>query len=517
MRARPAAVLLCVGLLLAASAYARPGGGQSYSGSSSGGSSSGSSGSSHGSGGSSSSSSYSSGGSSSSGGTVSSASEIPILFWPLIGIFGLAMLSLAGQGLLAVVEKIGEAQDRLLNWTSPQKPRPPRPSAVDEATTGDRWEVVRRDDPGFSAVLFEDFVQGLYVAVQRARTDPEAMAALAPYVKPRFLQQLAERETPGPVEAVIVGAVRVERVIAFEDLQRAIVEIESNVTYRGSEGPAAEYLAEGWVLERSRTARTRPWKGARTFGCPACGAPAASSAAERCSSCGQVMEARTFDWCVSGYSLIRRKSAPPALTQTAPERGTDQPTVRQADLDEALRRLTSDDPAVTVAALEARVGLIFKALHEGWAAQELRPLRPFVTDALLDHLQYWIEAYKAQGLVNAVEGARITKQELARITRDAQFDAVTLRVFATGYEVTTQESTVVAGSRNVERPYSEYWTIIRGTGVRGAPRIEPTCPACAAPLAINRAGSCDHCGAHVTSGEFDWVLSRIEQDDAYTG
>ena len=31
------------------------------------------------------------------------------------------------------------------------------------------------------------------------------------------------------------------------------------------------------------------------------------------------------------------------------------------------------------------------------------------------------------------------------------------------------------------------------------------------------AGSCTHCNAKVTSGEFDWVLSRIEQDEAYSG
>ena len=30
---------------------------------------------------------------------------------------------------------------------------------------------------------------------------------------------------------------------------------------------------------------------------------------------------------------------------------------------------------------------------------------------------------------------------------------------------------------------------------------------------INQAGSCDYCDAHVTAGEFDWVLSRIEQDE----
>ena len=45
----------------------------------------------------------------------------------------------------------------------------------------------------------------------------------------------------------------------------------------------------------------------------------------------------------------------------------------------------------------------------------------------------------------------------------------------------------------------------------------PVCPNCGAGLAINMAGSCSACNAKVTSGDFDWVLSRIEQDEAYTG
>jgi hypothetical protein len=76
---------------------------------------------------------------------------------------------------------------------------------------------------------------------------------------------------------------------------------------------------------------------------------------------------------------------------------------------------------------------------------------------------------------------------------------------------------VVGGSRTTPPPYSEYWTLIRGATVRGAPRTEPVCPGCGAPLAIAMAGTCEHCQAHVTAGEFDWVLSKIEQDEAYLG
>ena len=43
------------------------------------------------------------------------------------------------------------------------------------------------------------------------------------------------------------------------------------------------------------------------------------------------------------------------------------------------------------------------------------------------------------------------------------------------------------------------------------------CPNCGAPLEINQVGECRYCKAAVTSGRFDWVLSRIEQEDDYAG
>jgi hypothetical protein len=76
---------------------------------------------------------------------------------------------------------------------------------------------------------------------------------------------------------------------------------------------------------------------------------------------------------------------------------------------------------------------------------------------------------------------------------------------------------VVTGSKLRDRPYSEYWTLIRSRARRGAPVATPTCPSCGAPLNITMSGECEHCQAHVTAGEFDWVLSKIEQDDSYRG
>ena len=169
--------------------------------------------------------------------------------------------------------------------------------------------------------------------------------------------------------------------------------------------------------------------------------------------------------------------------------------------------------------VEARLKVIYADMNKAWSANALGPIRGFVSDGLFDYLQYWVDAYKRQGLRNQLTDMRVTSIELAKVVRDKWYDAVTLRVFATGKDFVVQSETgkVVRGSKTFERPYSEYWTLIRSAGKQGKPQTTAVCNNCGAPLKINMAGECEHCGAHVTSGEFAWVLSTIEQDDVYRG
>ena len=48
------------------------------------------------------------------------------------------------------------------------------------------------------------------------------------------------------------------------------------------------------------------------------------------------------------------------------------------------------------------------------------------------YLQYWVDAYKAQGLRNVLANMHITKSELAKVTRDRWYHAVTMRVWGRG-------------------------------------------------------------------------------------
>jgi predicted lipid-binding transport protein (Tim44 family) len=388
-------------------------------------------------------------------------------------------------------------------------------------------QVVRDQDPDFSLVLLEDFAYTLYAESQRARHDPAALALLAPYWGERPKMELSLRQPrPGRVEAVVVGSLWPIGIEAAKSQLRVQYAFEANLHVQPMQTsgavaapPVTQYVEEIWTFTRDAKLKTKPWTGVRKLGCPKCGAPFRSTTDARCESCGVASGGGRFDWHVSAVVVVRQESRPETLTGTAQEVGTEEPTRWGQRVKERLAELYAADPAVTQASLEARLRLIYETLQSAWTAQDLRPVRPFVSDRQYAYLQYWIDAYKERGLRNVMERPRFERFVIARVERDAHYDAVTVRFWATGLDYTIVENTgrVVGGSRTRERAYSEYWTLVRSATVRGAPRVDKSCPSCGAPLAIGMAGNCEHCSVHVTSGEFDWVLSKIEQDEAYRG
>jgi len=511
---RALALVGALGLAAPLEVDARPGGGHSYSGggghssSSSHSYSGGSRSSSHSWGGSSRSSSSRSrssggGGGHSYGGGSGPVNDFMALVCGLVFVFALLVW--------AMYSKAREREQRFDTIVAaPPKPRP----------SGPRWADLRARDPDFSAVLFEDFVYALYARAHAARSDPQAMAALAPYLAEGPRQALLNREPVGAkISGVIVGKLQVLRV-TVKDVARVELVIEANYTAELAAGPQGHYVEERWALERAQGVTSKPPADVYAFACPSCGGPYQRSDEGRCLRCAQQVEDGRFDWSVRTIRVLRQETRPPALTGDVAEQGTNLPSVLEAQIERRYAAFVAEDPGVKQDALDRRVRAIYAALNAGWTDLDLRPTRPFVSDALYNYLSYWIEAYRAQGLRNVLEDMAISRVQVVKLTRDHHFDAITLRIWARGrdYTVAVRDGRRVSGNKTRPRAYSEYWTLIRGAAVRGAPRAATDCPNCGAPLdRVNMAGNCEYCGAHLTRGEFDWVLSKIEQDESYTG
>ncbi|HXO27816.1 MAG TPA: TIM44-like domain-containing protein [Thermoanaerobaculia bacterium] len=386
-------------------------------------------------------------------------------------------------------------------------------------------EAIRGLDPEFSVVLFEDFAYALYAKAHESRANRQELDALAPYLSAEARAELASRPPAGaPVSGVVIGAMRAVdlRLPSGSEPRPQVgvaLEFESNMTVGAGTGDATQYVRERWRLVRDAAVRSRPPQVVHSFHCPNCGAPFGPGGGDRCEYCGEVVSGGRFDWSVVATEPLEIESRPPALTGTVEEVGNDWPTIVHPALAERWAELQQADPASGEQALAARLQLIYTELNPAWTALDLRPVRGFVSDGLFDYLQYWIAAYQHQGLSNQLRDMRLTRRQLAKVVRDRHYDAVTFRIWASGRDFTVRQANgeVVGGNPNADRDYSEYWTMIRGAGVRGAPRADKNCPNCGAPLDVNMAGQCTHCDAKITSGEFDWVLSKIEQDESYTG
>jgi ribosomal protein L37AE/L43A len=378
-------------------------------------------------------------------------------------------------------------------------------------------------DKNFSIVVFEDFVGALYTQSLLAAGRGE-LAGFSAYLNASAFQSLQARDVQG-LSVVLPGSITVEQTDGVQDPNAEFVgvtlRIEANLAQRnfatGEE--RAIYTNERWRFIRNRGVQSKPPERTQTFTCPNCGGPLAAVLAGKCNQCGKYVASGAFDWSVQRAEVLYAESRGPMLTGTTEETGTHNPTIVDRSAESRAQQLAARDPAFQWPNFQSRVHYIFQQFQLGWSNRDLQPMRPYLSDALFSTQTYWVQEYLKQKLRNVTENAHVVRIDLARVTSDAYFDAITVRIFAESLDYTLADSTgqTVAGSRTEPRQYTEYWTLIRGRSTHGPAKADPTCPRCSAPIDVTVAGECKYCKAKVTSGEFDWVLSRIEQDEVYQG
>ena len=376
-------------------------------------------------------------------------------------------------------------------------------------------------DPTFSVIVFEDFASALYVEVVLA-AGKSSLDGLSPYLSPVAIATVRSRRLEGTTH-VLVGALRIEAVEGLEpghDAVTAHLIFETNLANRDpSTGvERATYSKERWSLRRPKGVRGRAPDKARLFGCPSCSAPLDAVLAGRCAYCSKEVATGAFDWQVIGITVLSAEERGPLLTGDTAEAGNECPTLVADDAKARLEELSRRDAAFSYAGFTERVSAVFHMFHAAWSARDIVSMRPFLSDAFYATQSYWVAEYLRQRLRNITQNAGIRRVELARVTSDAYFEAITVRVFASclDYTVSDTSGALVSGSDSEPRSYTEYWTFMRGRAASGTQQ-DRQCPRCGASLPINMAGDCGHCGSKVLAGGFDWVLARIEQDEVYDG
>jgi len=253
--------------------------------------------------------------------------------------------------------------------------------------------------------------------------------------------------------------------------------------------------------------------------CPRCGAALQQDTTGACAFCNTRIDRGEFQWFVRNIELLSREAKGPLLTSDVPEAGTHLPSVVQPGFESVRTAFEKNNVNFSWGLFQTRARLIFDELQAAWSTLDWERARPHETDNLFQMHQYWIDAYKRQHLRNILDQCTVTAMQPVKIVEDAFYNAITVRIGAQGYDHTEDAAgKIVAGSKKNLRRWTEYWTFIRNRQAKPiATRVDLNCPNCGAPLKVNHAGVCQFCGGKITSGEFDWVLSKIEQDESYAG
>lgn len=382
-----------------------------------------------------------------------------------------------------------------------------------------KYNALVQADPNFSIPVFREFAVLLYCQAQQERPEGKFVHSRA-FLSPQAANLLAKRSKVDEVSDVVVGACAIESATVFEVNSRITLRLESNYLEKSGGNSRAVIARETWVFERKAGLLTRPPKGVNALSCPSCGYTGDMPANGVCPQCQTTNIRGDFDWAVSNILVESiEQFTPHAAEGGGVEMGTSLPTVTHPDLGRRREDFMTRHPDFSWNEFWNRSTSIFMKLQHAWSQRDPSMCRPFETDVLFRQHRYWIEDYQKRRQINKLSGIDVERWELSNTVTDAYYESITARVFASMIDVTTDESgQLLYGDPKRPRRFTEYWTFIRRVGFKPSKGNSLySCPSCGATLDnVNQNGICQYCDTVITLGDFDWVLSNIEQDEIYT-
>ena len=381
-------------------------------------------------------------------------------------------------------------------------------------------DAIRALDPGFEMETFLQRAEMTFFLVKRGVQKNDA-AAIRPYLNDvvfgSVAQSIAESKAQhrhALLESLNVRGLAVEGALC--NAQGQSIQVHFDLVYRAKtlddsnqavadEGQDARH-AERWTFARAAAARTAVNGGVIAARCPACGAELRLGLDGTCAHCKASVTNGSVDWVVTDVqpATFVGYSGDSALGRAAPT------------IPEGVAALTAADKDFSLGVFEGRVKTAFLALQDAWCKQNLDAGRAFMSPGAYFTWSAQLETLAAEGRRNVMENVSVRGIQPIRIVHGRVFDDLTVRISAAAADFEVDKSDkIVFGDRSV-RPFMEDWTFQRSVGVATVNKpgtLENTCPSCGAPVSLTQIGECRYCKAAVTSGKFDWVVSRIDQED----
>jgi hypothetical protein len=387
---------------------------------------------------------------------------------------------------------------------------------------------LRREDPGFSLILLNDFIHALYHEFI-GRLGKDTFEYISPFLGPsvKTSHDYFSKHSIS-AEEIVVGSINL-RGIELEDKERVIqIEIQANYTEVTAGKRVRTGVIERWSLARKTGTLSPQPERMQIICCPGCGAPANFSVSGKCGHCGSIVKNGLMQWYLRNRIIenTRTMTIREAVT-IAEEKGTGLPTIVNSSLQKLTEIFCQEQgmehpEAFWTYMTETIARPSFTALYHAWSAGNWQNARHLLTDRLYSANISWMDFYKRNNYHNRLDDVQIKNIIPVKLVNDKYYQAATMRIFASCYDyIVDEKGKVTAGSKNRKRNFSEYWTFIRriDSDKKAAEYSDITCcPACGSPAdKMGDTARCGYCGSLISSASFSWVLALITQDEVYEG
>ncbi|MBX7114423.1 MAG: transporter [Myxococcaceae bacterium] len=219
-----------------------------------------------------------------------------------------------------------------------------------------------------------------------------------------------------------------------------------------------------------------------------------------------------------------KRNGPSAASQREVA-ATQRTMVSGSQVEQWVVQIKSRDAAFELLPFLDRARDIFMRAQDAWFKRDLSPLRPFISDANFQRLGVQQFLMAQQGVRDAIADVEVLDLRLVGYVPSPHFDTahvlIRARMRDADAPANASDAQALAFARQKQpETFLEVWSFVRKPGVQtkaGQDALSGKCPQCGAPYLGGASNKCDHCGAIVNSGLYDWTLAEVTQGQEHRG
>ncbi len=214
------------------------------------------------------------------------------------------------------------------------------------------------------------------------------------------------------------------------------------------------------------------------------------------------------------YSRQRKKMQEKYIARSFTARRESAAAKGAADLD----ALKNADPAFTETRFTGMAATAFASVQKAWSSQDLSAVTSYISDGVRERFNLQFDMQRAMGYRNSMENLEVLGVRLVGAHAAKGFQTVHAEIHAKALDCDVSIQNGRKLRTNTDSDFFEYWTFMRKSGAKTPEKgglVQGFCPNCGASLSVSNAGKCEYCGAHITSGTYDWILVEITQESEW--